>query len=70
MTDIFVRLIKLPHCMKGVSRENSDGTYTIVLNSGLTHEQQQETLRHELEHIENDDFRATETADDIERMRH
>lgn len=35
---------------------NEDGTYTIFINSRLSKYQQAKALRHELDHMFNDDF--------------
>ena len=63
---------ELPCKVKGLVRETCepDGDYyTIVLNSRLSFEQQQKTYLHEVEHIENDDFRK-ENVNEIEKIRH
>lgn len=63
-------LLDLPTTVKGFSKSNSDMTYTIVLNARLTREQQEETYRHELEHITKDDFYSGDSADMVEKDRH
>lgn len=65
-----VRLLDLPNRIKGFARDNLDGSYTIILNSRLNLETQRKTFRHELEHIERDDFYSDLAADRIERERH
>lgn len=62
-------LIDLPGSIRGFSRENPDGTYTIVLNSSLCRECQEATYWHEIEHIENGDFTQC-CVSDIEVDRH
>lgn len=42
--------------VKGCVRENSDGSYTIFLNSQIGYHEMQKTIKHELSHIMNDDF--------------
>lgn len=61
-----VRLLDLPHSIKGFIRHNIDGSDTIVLNSRFNQETQARTMIHELEHIKNDDFYSELTADEIE----
>lgn len=51
-----VRLLQLPVTIRGFVKENEDGTYTIVLNSRLSYEQNLKTYKHELSHITNNDF--------------
>lgn len=36
--------------------ENEDGSYTIILNSRLSYEQNVKSFKHELRHICNNDF--------------
>ena len=55
--DYFVKLVDFPTCScGGVILLNEDGTYTILLNSRLSHEQNADSLIHELNHIKNGDF--------------
>ena len=67
---ITTELVNLPTSVKGFSKSNSDMTYTIVLNARLTRKQQEETYRHELEHITKDDFYSCDSADMVEKDRH
>jgi len=65
-----VRLLDLPPSIKGFARDNSDGSYTIILNSRLNLETQRKCMKHELEHIKRNDFYSDLAADQIERERH
>lgn len=67
-----VILCDLPERVKGMVVRTFDGDecYTIVLNSKLNREQQLEAYRHELEHIECDDFASNWPVDEIEWVRH
>jgi hypothetical protein len=49
--------------------ENSDDSYTILVNSRLNFERQQAAVRHELDHIDHGDIDSTMSADEIEKMR-
>lgn len=49
-------LLNLPCSTRGLTLKHKDDTYTIILNSRLSFEQQRKTYLHELLHIENDDF--------------
>ena len=49
--------------------ENSDGSYTIFLNSRLTHERLLQAYKHALEHIHKQDFEKQD-ADAIEAIAH
>ena len=48
---------------------NSDGSYTVLINSRLTHERQQEAYSHAMKHIERKDFEKTD-ADNVELIAH
>ena len=54
--DVFIRTIKLPSTVKGVTLPNPDGTFDIYVNSDLTIEQRALVVAHEIAHIQNDDF--------------
>ena len=56
MTDYFVRLIRLPVRVEGVTVPNSDGTFSIYINELLSQEKQNEVLEHELRHIRSEHF--------------
>jgi len=51
-----VHFLQLPSRIKGYARQNPDGTYTIILNSRLSFEQNIKTYFHEMKHIKNNDF--------------
>lgn len=48
---------------------NSDGSYTVLLNSRLSRERQLEAFSHAMKHIERNDFEKTD-ADNIELNAH
>ncbi len=63
----------MPARVRGYIKETSepDGDcYTIVLNSRLSYEQLCETYKHELSHLEHDDFHSERSVDEIEYERH
>lgn len=68
-SNIRIILQDLPTTIGGFVREK-DGFYTIVLNSRMTHERNQETYRHEQRHIDNGDLDRECTADQIENELH
>ena len=59
----------MPPKIKGYTAENSDGSFTVVLNSRLTYEQHILTYVHEIMHIKHNDFQKTNT-DAIEKAAH
>lgn len=71
MKDTKVIYADLPCTVKGmVVRMFDDGEYydTIVLNSRLNHEQNINTFKHELWHIEHDDFDSDLPVSVLEKM--
>lgn len=57
----------LPCTIRGFVRYNQeDDSNTIVLNSRLNRETQIECMKHELKHIERDDFYSEKSVDQIE----
>ena len=63
-------LIDLPYHVKGFIHVSLDGEETIVLNSRLTHEANEETYIHELKHIAGDDLNRQCDVNLIECIRH
>lgn len=66
--DYFVKLVDFPVCTcGGIIMLNDDGTYTILINSRLSHAQNLDSLQHELNHIKNDDFFRDAPIEQIEK---
>lgn len=53
---VIVYTTRLPRRSHGVSKLNSDGSFTIFLNPNDTQEMQRHGFIHEIEHIMNGDF--------------
>lgn len=70
MEDVKVSLADLPGTIKAFVISHADQTYTIVLNSRHTHEQNLISYAHELEHIRNGDYEKKCSADMIEMFAH
>lgn len=70
--DVFVELLDFKDRPgNGFVVANSDGTYTIFLNTRITFEMQQKTVEHELKHIErNDLWQENPDAQKIEAETH
>ena len=66
----YVRLVDMPVTVKALVHLNEDDTYTVLLNSRLSYEQNVSSYQHEMQHIEHDDLYSIEDADAIERKRH
>ncbi len=59
MMDVNVVLVDFPKGKEMVV-ENSDGTYTIMINAHLNYESQQLAYQHAMEHINNNDFEKSD----------
>lgn len=68
--DIFIRFFDMPTTIRGYTVANQDGSYTVVLNSRISWEQQKETYAHEVGHIKRGDFERQCSADLIEIFAH
>lgn len=53
---IMVKYLDLPCRVKATSTKNEDGSYTVIINSRLSYEQQLKGYIHEIIHIINNDF--------------
>ena len=70
MEYIGVYLIDLPTAIKGFTVRNSDDSYTIIINAGLSDAMQRDTYDHEIEHINNHDFDNIYDINYLENLRH
>lgn len=68
--DAYVKFLALPGTVKAYVVANSDMTYTIVLNSNLSREQNILSYAHELDHIRNGDYDKKCGVDLIEFYAH
>ena len=64
-----VRLVDLPSRVGGMVSMDDEGFYNIYLNARLTRERQREALRHELDHIADDDLYNTRPIEVVENKR-
>jgi Zn-dependent peptidase ImmA (M78 family) len=65
--DYFVRVIPFPvYSIGGAVTPNDDGTFSVYINANLSLERQRKALKHELDHIENDDFYNGKPITEIE----
>ena len=69
MIDCTVRIIDLPVTVRGLVAEDETGWPSIYLNARLSREMQREALRHELEHIADDDLHNTRPIEVVENKR-
>lgn len=64
--EIYIYYVDMPCSIESNVVENPDGSYTLYLNSRFTHEKNIEGYLHELDHIENEDFKAINDIHDVE----
>lgn len=69
METIQVFIINMPTFVDGITVKNSDDSYTILINAGLTAKQQCETYDHEMSHINNHDFDHIYNVNQLELIR-
>ena len=67
--DYNVILQDLPTTIGGMVREQEDH-YTIILNSRMTHERNQESYLDEMDHIITGALNSDQSADEIEKKSH
>lgn len=53
---VFVRYLPFPIKVEGVTLPNSDGTFSVYINSNLSNKKQMLVFQHELDHIKKDHF--------------
>lgn len=70
MTNPKVMLYPLPHKIRGFICADDEGGELFILNSRLTREANQETMRHELEHAANGDVYRECDVSKLEKERH
>ena len=70
MDEVNVSYADMPTTVRSYVVNNADMTYTIILNSRLSHEQNLISYAHELQHIENGDYDKKCNVDVIEINAH
>lgn len=66
MIDCTVRIIDLPVTVRGLVAEDETGWPNVYINARLSREMQREALRHELDHIAEDDLYNTQPIEVVE----
>ena len=62
--------VDLPTTIPGFSKHDPDGYTTIVLNARMCNRRNQQTLLHELKHINKGDYDCSRSVDSIEAEAH
>lgn len=68
MPEYFVRLIRLPIKVEGVTVPNSDGSFSVYINELLSENKRREVLEHELRHITAEHFYVDMPVECMERQ--
>ena len=68
MEDIFVRLKDLPYGMTAVTILDEDGDYNVYVNARLSYDGQLQAQRHEMVHIQLDDFYYSRSIEEAENI--
>lgn len=68
--DVNIQLVDMPGSIKSFVKANVDLSYTIIINSRLSHEMQMKAYAHEIEHINSGDYDKKCSADLIEFYAH
>lgn len=69
--EIFIVFVDgFPTTVKAYTKENPDSSYTILINSKISYEQQKKSYEHEMNHIINGDIDSSDNADSIEYRAH
>lgn len=61
--DYFVYFMPMHGSVGGFVTPNPDGTFSVYLNSRLSHERNVKSLEHEINHIVADDFSKTDVVE-------
>ena len=66
----YVREVSLPFEVKGMVTPNAeDDGFNIYINSRLSDDQKRKALKHEIDHIEDDDFYNDKPIEEIEKRK-
>ena len=65
-TEYRVYLVKLPATVHGAVRVDKDGFASIYINQDLSPEAKKAAFRHEIRHIQHDDFYNDRTIEEVE----
>lgn len=60
-TDVNIQLINFPNPGKEMVVPNDDGSFTILINSRISHEEQLKAYQHAMRHIKSGDFQKDDT---------
>lgn len=70
MLNLRVVKLRMPSSVKGASCKTPDSGYMVVINSGLSAEEQEEAFLHEMLHVWNGDHDREENTQELEARIH
>ena len=63
-----IRYIDMPSVTKGMTIEDADGFFNIYINASLSAAEQEEAIKHEIRHLERNDFDTEKSLRDAEAL--
>lgn len=54
--EYYIRYIDMPSSTKGMTIEDAEGFFNIYINASLSSAEQEEAIKHEIRHLERNDF--------------
>lgn len=63
-----IRYIDMPSVTKGMTIEDADGFFNIYINASLSAAEQEEAIRHEIRHLERNDFDTEKSLQEAETL--
>lgn len=66
--DYFVRKVDIPTNNGALLALNEDGTYSVYINARLSAERQKKAMRHEYNHMANDDIYKDCPIEEVEAL--
>lgn len=68
MMGYYIRYIDMPSLTKGMTIEDADGFFNIYINASLSAAEQKEAIKHEIRHLERNDFDTEKSLRDAEAL--
>lgn len=68
MMEYYIRYIDMPSVTKGMTIEDSDGFFNIYINASLSAAEQEEAIKHEIRHLERNDFDTEKSLREAEAL--
>lgn len=66
--DYFVRKVNIPTNNGALVALNEDGTYSVYINDRLDPKRQKRAMRHEYNHMANDDLYSDKPIEEVENL--